>query len=125
MIVSRFARKLLLLIALLAQGLMCWAEPIRISSWSFQSPATTADTASVTNDSQIELAAKALSPLDPDIILLQGVRDWRMCQQLAQALGVYKVLGCSSFTTASGTETFVRQVAILSKHKSYFFWSDT
>ena len=55
------------------------AEPVRVTTWSFSTQAGSEAIAG-----QVGTAAAALSRLDPEIILLQGVKDWGMCRQLAE-----------------------------------------
>jgi hypothetical protein len=100
------------------------AETLRVTSWNLQGANTLPSNGILTNS--MEAAATALKQLDPDVILLQQVRDWRMCSQLAQALkpAVYEVLICSAFPETIGTGKENRQAAILSKRKSYFSWSE-
>src|SRR6266436_7238096 len=64
------------------------AETLRVTTWNLQEARGSAAT------NGIEAAAKALKEIDPDVILLQQVRDWPMCLQLVQALkpAVYNVL---------------------------------
>jgi hypothetical protein len=101
------------------------AETLRVTTWNLKGANNLPSNAILTNS--IEAAAISLKQLDPDVILLQQVRDWRMCSQLAQSLKptVYEVLICSSFpeTVATGKEN--RQTAILSKRKAYFSWSES
>jgi hypothetical protein len=75
---------------------------------------------------RIRQAAAALKKLNPDVILLQAVRDWQMCDQLAEALkpAEYKVLICSSFQDPRTGKARRQQVAILAKRKAYFSWSE-
>ena len=75
---------------------------------------------------RIRQAAAALKELDPDVILLQQVRDRKTCDRLVQALkpAEYKVLVCSSFGDAQTGSLRKRQVAILSKANAYFAWSE-
>src|SRR6476469_1358491 len=100
------------------------AETLRVTTWNLHGANNLPSNGILTNS--IEAAAVALKQLDPDVILLQQVRDWRMCSQLAQALkpAVYEVLICSAFpeTILTGKEN--RQAAILSKRKAYFSWSE-
>ena len=79
-----------------------------------------------TNQIRIRQAAAALKKLNPDVILLQQVRDWQMCDQLAQALkpAEYKVLICSSFRAPRTGTLSKQQVAILAKRTAYFSWSE-
>ncbi len=100
------------------------AETLRVTTWNLQGATSLPANGILTNS--IEAAATALKQLDPDVILLQKVRDWRMCSQLAQSLKpvVYEVLICSAFPETSGTGKENRQAAILSKRKGYFSWSE-
>jgi exonuclease III len=95
------------------------AETLRVITWNLEE----ARGNSVTN--ALDAAATALKNIDPDVILLQQVRDWPMCMQLAQALNpaAYSVLVCSRFRQPISTGANC-QVAILSKHKAYFSWSE-
>jgi hypothetical protein len=79
-----------------------------------------------TNDSALKQAADALAGLNPDVILLQGVRDWQLCAQLADALkpSEYYVLICSSFRDAATSDPSNDQLGVLSKAKAYFSWSE-
>jgi hypothetical protein len=97
---------------LLANGL---AETVRITGWNLEH--------SGTNDSALSESAEILKRVDPDIILLQGARDWKMCDALTEQLkpAHYFVLICSSFRDA---EKPGPQVAVLSKNQAYFSWSE-
>jgi hypothetical protein len=79
-----------------------------------------------TNEARLQEAAAALKQLNPDVILLQQVRDWKMCGQLAQALkpAQYSVQVCSSLRDARTGALSEQQVAILSKARAYFSWSE-
>src|SRR6266853_447765 len=96
------------------------AETLRVTTWNLQE----ARGGAVTN--AIEAAATALKEIDPDVILLQQVRDWPMCLQLLQALkpAVYNVLVCSRFGQQPSEATRSGQAAILAKRKAYFSWSE-
>jgi len=100
------------------------AEALRVTTWNLQGVEAGVANPILTNG--IEAAASALKKLDPDIILLQEVRDWRMCSQLTEALkpAIYHVLVCSSFPEVSSKSRKNRQTAILSKRKAYFSWSE-
>ena len=108
-------------LALVILGQSCFAETLRVTTWNLE-PLPTAGT----NDTRIPDAAAALRKLNPDVILLQQVRDWRMCEQLAQALkpADYSVCVCSSFREARTGTLSNQQVAILSRAKAYFSWSE-
>src|SRR5271169_4416014 len=70
---------LALLLAVL--GPSCFADTIRVTTWNLE-PVPAAGT----NDTRVQDAALVLKKLNPDVIVLQQVRDWKMCGQLAQAL---------------------------------------
>jgi hypothetical protein len=94
-----------------------------------QAPAAAAgpNEAQATVETRIHEAAAALKELNPDIILLQQVRDWQMCAQLVQTLkpASYSVLVCSAFRDVRSGASSSEQVAILSKQKGYFSWSES
>jgi hypothetical protein len=96
-----------------------FAETIRVTSWNLQlKPGATAET-----QAQLKKeAAETLKKLQPDVILLQGVRDWAMCEDLAQELrpADYRVAVCSSLHSVVTAETNALQVAILTKARTYF-----
>ena len=108
-------------LALFALLPSCLAGALRVTTWNLESPLN-ADT----NEVRLQEAAAALKQLNPDVILLQQVRDWKMCGQLAQALkpAQYSVQVCSSFRDARTGALSAQQVAILSKAKAYFSWSE-
>ena len=56
------------------------AETLRVTTWNLGFDSDTDHVAAL-----IE-AAGTLKDLAPDVILLQGVQNWHMCQQLAEAL---------------------------------------
>jgi hypothetical protein len=99
----------------------CPAEPVRVTTWNLQFHRR-ATAGSGTNQIPLPLAAATLKELNPDILLLQHVRDWQMCVDLVQALkpADYNVVVCSSLGEqgAPGHE----QVAILAKERAYFSW---
>jgi hypothetical protein len=74
----------------------------------------------------LQRSADSLTSLNPDVVLLQGVLDWHMCNQLAGLLrsGDYHVLVCSAFRGTGPEEADRTQVAILSKCNAYFTWSE-
>lgn len=105
------------------------AEPIRVTTWNLQAPTaprTNGTQQATASGNRILAAATALKQLDPDVILLQQVRDWKMCEQLAQALkpDKYNVLVCSAFQDMQTGTLRRQQVAILAKAKAYFSWSE-
>jgi len=117
-----------LALATLLLGPACFADTIRVTTWNLE-PATVAGAAGAvagTNQLHIKEAAAALNQLSPDVILLQQVRDWKTCRQLAEALkpAEYSVLACSSFPAPRTGAVSSLQVAILARRKAYFSWSE-
>jgi len=110
-----------LVLALVVLGASCFAETVRVTTWNLE-PVPTAGT----NDTRIPDAAAVLRKLNPDVILLQQVRDWRMCEQLVQALkpADYSICVCSLFREARTGSLSNQQVAILSRARAYFSWSE-
>jgi len=117
-----------LALALLILSPSCFADTIRVTTWNLESATVAGRTnaAASTNQTSIRQAAAALKRQNPDVILLQQVSDWQMCDQLAQALkpAEYKVLICSSFQDPRTGTARRQQVAILAKRKAYFSWSE-
>lgn len=97
---------------LLCAGSLGWSETLRVASWDLAGGPGEA-----TRDWQI--VAETLNRLAPDLVLLQSVKDWKSCQELAAVLkpGNYAVLLCSSFKGRP-------QVAVISRHKAYFTWAE-
>jgi hypothetical protein len=108
-------------LALFALVPSCLAGALRVTTWNLESPPNAG-----ANEVRLQEAAVALKQLNPDVILLQQVRDWKMCGQLAQALkpAQYTVQVCSSFRDARTGALSEQQVAILSKARAYFSWSE-
>src|SRR2546422_237650 len=104
------------------------AETLRVTTWDLQESAGgasgPASPAVLTN--AVEAAAGALKELDPDVILLQRVRDWRESPQPAQAVEAAGYNGpvWPQFGEPAAGAAASRQAAILSKHKAYFSWSE-
>lgn len=75
---------------------------------------------------RIKAAADVLRPINPDIVLLQEVRDYDVCARLGQAIspGVYHVVICSAFKEPFQSGLGKQQVAILSKHQAQAAWSE-
>jgi endonuclease/exonuclease/phosphatase family metal-dependent hydrolase len=75
---------------------------------------------------RIREAADVLRPINPDIILLQEVRDYEACARLGEAIapGVYHVALCSAFREPFQSGLGKQQVAILSKYQAQAAWSE-
>ena len=110
---------LMLLLAFAAFAPSALAETIRVATWNLQ-PAR-GETAS---EAQTIKRAEELKQLSPDVILLQGVSDWRRCAQLVQTLQPepYRVSICSALRGGSGGGATNLEVGILSRHKTYSCW---
>ncbi len=108
------------LLGLLPAAGIARAETLRVTSWNLEATGM-AGTNGVT-----PALAEAVRQLNPDVILLQGVRDWQSCRQLAGRLkpATYSVLVCSSFAGPPGGEAGPNQVAILARQKAYSTWSE-
>ena len=120
------AASALALFALVPSGL---PQTIRVTTWDLDPPRMAGINSAAVNTSRISIpaAAAALRNLDADVILLQQVRDWRMCDQLAEALqpAKYNVVTCSAFRDAQTGALRKQQVAILARSNAYFCWSET
>jgi endonuclease/exonuclease/phosphatase family metal-dependent hydrolase len=99
----------------------CLAGGLRVTTWNLEFSPNAG-----TDEARMEKAAAALKEINPDVILLQQVRDWKMCQQLAEALSPakYTLHVCSCFRDERTGTLSQQQVAILSTAKAYFSWSE-
>lgn len=98
------------------------AETLKVTTWNIES---LAQPVRGTNGA-VEAAATVLKRLAPDVVLLQGVRNWTMCDQLAQALQPtgFKVAVCSDFPPSGLPAQAQGQVAILCRSRAFFTWSE-
>ena len=103
------------------------ADTLRVTTWNLQPTAvgSASSGAPGAKDIRIPEMAAVLKTLDADVILLQQVRDWKMCEELVQALkpANYSVLVCSAFQDARTGTAGQRQVAILARQRAYLSWS--
>jgi exonuclease III len=98
-------RALFVLLASLVVGSALGQSPepagLRITTWNLEwFPNGSAHDATQEKQAQrIEAAADVLRPINPDIILLQEVRDYEACARLGEAIapGMYHVAICSVF----------------------------
>jgi len=76
---------------------------------------------------RIKEVADVLRPINPDIVLLQEVRDYDACARLGEAIapGIYHVAICSAFREPFHSGLGRQQVAILSKYQAQAAWSET
>jgi hypothetical protein len=121
--ISRTQRGAWFLLVTLMLSPASFADSIRVTTWSLN---TGASGAPGTNETRVAEVAATLKKLDPDVILLQGVPDWKTCDQLVLGLkpSNYSVLVCSAFRNGSRGGLSQNQVAILSKRKAYFSWTE-
>jgi endonuclease/exonuclease/phosphatase family metal-dependent hydrolase len=96
---------------------------IRITTWNLEwFPNGSAHDAMPEKQAQrIEAAADVLKKLDPDILLLQEMRDYDACARLGEAIrpGAYQVAICSAFKGAK------QQEAIVAKIPAQAAWSES
>src|SRR5215475_13998712 len=120
-------RVLFALVALLVVGSAVGQSPepnkCRITTWNLEwFPNGSAREATQEKQAQrIKAAADVLKELNPDILLLQEVRDYDACNRLAEAIQprAYTVAICSAFKGGKQEE------AILAKIPSQAAWSES
>ena len=104
------------------------AQTVRCTTWNLAwFPNGSAHEASVEQQNQrIKEAADVLRPINPDIILLQEVRDDDTCTRLGEAIapGIYHVAVCSAFREPFHSGLGRQQVAILSKYQAQAEWAE-
>jgi endonuclease/exonuclease/phosphatase family metal-dependent hydrolase len=119
-------RRLILLLFLLGSCLQ--AKDVTITTWNlewFPSGSSKGIATPEVESKRIADAAEVLRKLDSDIIVLQEVRDYEVCEALAKAIDPkYQVLVCSAFKSGFGGAKGLQQVAILSKYPAQSCWSE-
>jgi len=104
------------------------AQHVRVTTWNLQwFPSGSPNRVSHEVEEQhILAAAEKLRTLDPDVILLQEMRDWSACDRLADALkpSEYHTIVCSAFRDTFGGVLGQQQVAILAKQWAQVAWSE-
>src|SRR5678816_3092966 len=104
------------------------AQTFKCTTWNLQwFPNGSAKEASAAQQEQrIKEVADVLRPINPDIILLQEVRDYEVCARLGEAVapGIYHVAICSAFKEPFQRGLGKQQVAILSKYQAQAAWSE-
>jgi hypothetical protein len=102
----------------------CPAAPVRVTAWNLRTPSAAASPD--TTESRIREAAAGIRKENPDVVILEQVADWQTCSLLAQALkpANYSVIVCSAFRDPRTGASARQQLAILSRHKAYFSWSE-
>jgi endonuclease/exonuclease/phosphatase family metal-dependent hydrolase len=101
---------------------------VRITTWNLEwFPNGSAHDATPEKQAErITAAANVLRPINPDIILLQEVRDYEACARLGEAIapGMYHVAICSAFKEPFQSGLGKQQVAILSKYQAQAAWAE-
>src|SRR4030095_11595588 len=104
------------------------AQTVRCTTWNLQwFPTGSAHEASAAQqDQRNKEAADVLRPINPDIVLLQEVRDYDVCARLGEAIapGIYDVAICSAFKEPFQRGLGKQQVAILSKYQAQAAWAE-
>jgi endonuclease/exonuclease/phosphatase family metal-dependent hydrolase len=118
-------RALLVLVCFAWCGLLHAEQPskVRITTWNLEwFPNGSAREATSEKQAQrIQAAADVLKKLNPDILLLQEVRDYDACARLGDAIqpGAYTVAICSAFKGGK------QQEAIVAKIPAQAAWSES
>lgn len=124
----RFHRTIVSLVAALL-ATATFAAPIRVTTWNLEwfPNGSTKEKPVAEQDRRIAAAADVLRPLNPDIVLLQEVRDYEVCARLAEAIAprTYHVAICSAFREPFTPGPGKQQVAILAKVPAQAAWSET
>ena len=101
---------------------------VRITTWNLEwfPNGSVHDATPEVQTQRIAAAADVLRPIDPDIILLQEVRDYEACARLGEAIapGMYHVAICSAFKEPFQSGLGKQQVAILSKYQAQAAWAE-
>jgi endonuclease/exonuclease/phosphatase family metal-dependent hydrolase len=128
--VRKFQRTLVILaVALQALAAPVWAAPIRVTTWNLEwfPNGSKKELPPAEQAKRIATAADVLRPLNPDIVLLQEVRDYDVCARLGDAIAphTYQVAICSAFREPFAPGLGKQQVAILAKEPAQAAWSET
>jgi endonuclease/exonuclease/phosphatase family metal-dependent hydrolase len=105
-------------------------EPIkiRITTWNLEwfPNGSPHDATPEVQAQRIAAAADVIRPINPDIVLLQEVRDYDACARLGEAIapGIYHVAICSAFKEPFQRGLGKQQVAILSKYQAQAAWAE-
>jgi endonuclease/exonuclease/phosphatase family metal-dependent hydrolase len=120
---------LVFVVAWLAWAVSAEAAPIRITTWNLEwfPNGTNKELPPAEQAKRVAAAADVLRPLNSDIILLQEVKDYAVCQQLAERIAphTYQVAVVSAFREPFTPGLGKQQVAILAKEPAQAAWSET
>ena len=118
----------------LVLALVAWATPslpaesIRVTTWNLQwfPNGSEKEAPPDEQEKRIAEAAEVLRPLNPDIIVLQEVKDYEACARLAEAIRpqTYQVAICSAFKDPFTRGLGKQQVAILAKEPAQAAWME-
>ena len=125
-------RVLLALLASFVVALALGESPesakVRVTTWNLEwFPNGSAHDATPEAQAQrIAAAADVIRPINPDIILLQEIRDYDACARLGEAIapGTYHIAICSAFKEPFQRGLGKQQVAILSKYQAQAAWAE-
>jgi endonuclease/exonuclease/phosphatase family metal-dependent hydrolase len=105
------------------------AETLRVTTWNMEwFPSGAANRRDDAEEARRILeAAAVLKSLNPDVALLQEVRDWDTCEKLTQSLqpSKYYVAVCSAFREGFGGQIGWQQEAIIAKKPAQSAWSES
>ena len=122
-------RRAVLWFALLAPVSLCaGSETLRVTTWNLEwFPDKSPRQASPEQEARnVAMAADVLRKLDSDILLLQEVRDYDVCERLAEAIKphTYQIAICSAFKEPFQPGLGKQQVAIIAKEPAQAAWSE-
>jgi endonuclease/exonuclease/phosphatase family metal-dependent hydrolase len=104
------------------------AQTVKCTTWNLEwfPNGSAKETPTAQQDQRIKEAADVLRTINPDIVLLQEVRDYDACARLCQAIapGIYHVAICSAFQEPFQRGLGKQQVAILSKYQAQAAWAE-
>src|SRR5262245_28901506 len=122
---KKFAAAVLSFLLITAQS---GAQTVRCTTWNLEwfPNGSAKETPAAQQDQRIKEAADVLRPINPDLILLQEVRDYDVCARLGEAIapGIYHVAICSAFKEPFQRGLGRQQVAILSKYQAQAAWAE-
>ena len=121
-------RLTVILLALAVSTAAAFSQTIRVTTWNlewFPGGSMKGATPAV-EAANIKAAADVLALINPDVILLQEVRDEAACQRLADAIPAanYEVAVCSAFRDEITGGAGRQQVAILTKKPADTAWAE-
>lgn len=114
--------------AFLALSITGYSGAQTVTTWNLQwfPNGSANETSTAQQNQRIKEAADVLRSINPDVVLLQEVRDYDACTRLGEAIapGIYHVAICSAFREPFQSGLGRQQVAILSKYQAQAAWSE-